>query len=60
MDVQQRINLTLLRRFNEARIQFAFPTRTLYVENSLPLEGSPEQASHPDSHPEVRSGIFAT
>jgi small-conductance mechanosensitive channel len=29
MDIQQRINLTLLRRFNEARIQFAFPTRTV-------------------------------
>ena len=29
MDIQQRINLALLRRFNERRIGFAFPTRTV-------------------------------
>ena len=32
MDTQQRINLEVLRRFNEAGIDFAFPTRTVYVE----------------------------
>jgi small-conductance mechanosensitive channel len=31
MDVQQRINLELYRRFEERGIEFAFPTRTLYV-----------------------------
>ncbi len=31
MDVQQSINLALLRRFQEASIDFAYPTRTLHV-----------------------------
>jgi small-conductance mechanosensitive channel len=32
MDTQQAINLTLLRRFAEEGIQFAFPTRTVVVQ----------------------------
>ena len=38
MDIQQRINLEIFRRFEEEGIEFAYPTRTLYVthENSLP------------------------
>jgi small-conductance mechanosensitive channel len=32
MDVQQAINLALYRRFEEAGIDFAYPTRTLYLE----------------------------
>lgn len=35
MDIQQKINLDIYRRFAKARIDFAYPTRTLYVE-SLP------------------------
>lgn len=31
MDVQQRINLELLRRFRESGIGFAYPTRTLHL-----------------------------
>jgi small-conductance mechanosensitive channel len=31
MDVQQAVNLELVERFGEADIEFAFPTRTLYV-----------------------------
>lgn len=31
MDVQQAVNLRLLRRFREEGIEFAFPTRTLHV-----------------------------
>jgi len=31
MDIQQKINLTMLQRFSEEGIEFAFPTRTLYV-----------------------------
>jgi len=32
MDVQQQINLAMIRRFAEHRIGFAFPTRTLHLE----------------------------
>ena len=32
MDTQQSINLELLKRFNAEGIEFAFPTRTVYVE----------------------------
>lgn len=31
MDTQQAINLTLMRRFEEEGIEFAYPTQTLYV-----------------------------
>jgi small-conductance mechanosensitive channel len=37
MDVQQAINLTLVRRFADAAIRFAFPTQTLYVRRD-PLQ----------------------
>lgn len=42
MDIQERINLEIFRRFAEEGIDFAYPTRTLYVqhapagENGLP------------------------
>lgn len=32
MDIQQGINLELLRNFLEEKIEFSFPTRTLYIE----------------------------
>ena len=32
MDVQQAINLALVRRFEEEKIEFAFPTRTVYLK----------------------------
>jgi small-conductance mechanosensitive channel len=34
MDTQQRINLDILKRFEEKGIDFAYPTQTLYVENA--------------------------
>ncbi len=34
MDTQQRINLDILRRFEEKGIDFAYPTQTLYFENA--------------------------
>lgn len=34
MDVQQAINLSLFQQFVQERIEFAFPTRTLYVADS--------------------------
>jgi small-conductance mechanosensitive channel len=33
MDIQQAINLALLRRFREYGIEFAYPTRTLHVKS---------------------------
>ncbi len=36
MDIQQAINLTLVRRFAELNIEFAFPTQTLYVAQTKP------------------------
>lgn len=38
MDVQQAINLHLVRSFRANDISFAFPTRTLHVTGALPLE----------------------
>ena len=38
MDIQQQINLTLVRKLNELGVSFAFPSRTLYVEGTgVPL-----------------------
>ncbi|MGD2217249.1 MAG: mechanosensitive ion channel family protein [Gemmatimonadales bacterium] len=34
MDIQQAINLALYRRFEEEAIEFAYPTRTLYVREN--------------------------
>jgi small-conductance mechanosensitive channel len=37
MDVQQSVNLELVRRFEQAGIEFAFPTQTVHV---TPLPGT--------------------
>lgn len=37
MDIQQAINLDLMRRFAADGIEFAFPTRTLYVNQVAPV-----------------------
>lgn len=34
MDVQQQINLAILKKFSELGIQFAYPTQTVFVEKS--------------------------
>ena len=34
MDIQQAINLEIFRKFEEEGIEFAYPTRTLYVQNA--------------------------
>lgn len=44
MDVQQRINLALARRFATEAIEFAFPTQTLYVAG---LQAAAPQSPHP-------------
>jgi small-conductance mechanosensitive channel len=36
LDIQQTINLELLRRFNAEQIKFAFPTRTILVDGTHP------------------------
>ncbi len=33
MDIQQKINLNIYNKFKELNIDFAYPTRTVYVEN---------------------------
>lgn len=35
MDIQQAINLEIFRRFSEAGIEFAYPTRTVFIQNEL-------------------------
>jgi small-conductance mechanosensitive channel len=47
MDIQQRINLTLLRRFGAAGIQFAFPTRTLQLQGRVGLTSDRESSPRP-------------
>lgn len=43
MDVQQDINLQLVREFTERSIQFAFPTQTLHIASGLQLTEGPAQ-----------------
>ena len=45
MDIQQAINLEILRRFEQEEIEFAFPTRTILykVEGPVPPPGSLQQ-----------------
>ncbi|RMF21258.1 MAG: mechanosensitive ion channel family protein [Deltaproteobacteria bacterium] len=38
MDVQQAINLSLMRRCREEGVEFAYPTQTLYVQQCEPAE----------------------
>lgn len=42
MDVQQAINLQLLRVFGERSIAFAFPTQTLHVHGPIPQDEAPD------------------
>lgn len=44
MDTQQAINLALVRRFADEGIDFAYPTRTLFVEGPLQIESAPKPA----------------
>jgi small-conductance mechanosensitive channel len=41
MDTQQRINLAIMRRFEEQGIAFAYPTRTVYMYNNPGTEKNP-------------------
>jgi small-conductance mechanosensitive channel len=45
MDIQQTINLELLRQFRKRGITFAYPTQTLYIASNAPAETpAPEPA----------------
>jgi small-conductance mechanosensitive channel len=48
MDIQQRINLTLMREFQQLGVGFAFPTRTLQMPG---LEARLAAQPHPDTAP---------
>ena len=50
MNVQQAINLTLVRRFAEAGIEFAFPTRTINIAGPIRLarDGAENEESRDD------------
>lgn len=44
MDIQEAINLELARRLQDEGIEFAYPTRTLYVQHSEPNSTEPRIA----------------
>jgi small-conductance mechanosensitive channel len=43
MDIQQAINLEIYRRFQDGGIEFAYPTRTLYLQDTLDDESKPKK-----------------
>lgn len=45
MDIQQQVNLALVRRFEAEGIDFAYPTRTLYIEGGEAPPAGEEGAS---------------
>jgi small-conductance mechanosensitive channel len=48
MDIQQRINLELMRRLQAEGVEFAYPTRTLYVKGT---EAAAEEVTAPRGGP---------
>jgi small-conductance mechanosensitive channel len=50
MDTQQAINLEMLRAFAKEGIRFAYPTRTLFVENALKVETAALRGDGHDHH----------
>lgn len=55
MDVQQRINLQLVKAFRERGIEFAFPTQTM-VHQGLPQWAEPKPDAHADGSRGYASG----
>lgn len=45
MDVQQAINLELMRRFEREGIEFAYPTQTLYLERAARERALPDSVA---------------
>ncbi|MCK0510632.1 mechanosensitive ion channel family protein [Aromatoleum buckelii] len=54
MDVQQAINLQLVRAFAERDVEFAFPTQTLHVDGRLQVERGLQTAEPDAGKPEGR------
>ena len=40
MDVQQRINLAIVEAFEQERIEFAYPTRTLFLQRTAAISAA--------------------
>ncbi|ACY17421.1 mechanosensitive ion channel family protein [Haliangium ochraceum] len=45
MDVQQAINMDIMRQFQSSDIEFAFPTRTIFLEGPEGAEGERDQVA---------------
>ncbi len=56
MDVQQAINLAIFKAFEEAGIEFAFPTRTLYVANEVGLRSTNGSRQPVPAEPDTEHG----
>lgn len=47
MDIQQKINLAMLRQFRARAIEFAYPTTTLHIASAPQLRAAPDTQSQP-------------
>jgi small-conductance mechanosensitive channel len=61
MDVQQAINLDIFQAFEQAGIEFAYPTQLLYLARpqpgaTPPTSATPAPASHQPRHPHSQHG----
>lgn len=55
MDIQQAVNLDVLRRFNTQKIQFAFPTRTVAL-TGVPADSGPTSTRESSLRPPQSTG----
>ena len=61
MDIQQAINLEVLRRFAAENVKFAFPSRTVYHEGPAVFEAQPrDDLAASDRRAESRSNPWCT
>jgi len=54
LEAREKINLEIMRRFEEAEIEFAFPTQTLYVKSA---DGQPSAPRDPEGPFGVRRAV---
>ncbi len=59
MDIQQQINLEMVRHFAEAAIEFAFPTRTLYLMSPAPPSSAPGDGRNTNDNSVSRKPVAA-
>jgi small-conductance mechanosensitive channel len=52
MDIQQRVMLSIFKKFNEEKVEFAFPTQSLFIEK-LPLESLSQDSRAMENLPRV-------